>query len=81
MRLIAICSCMLIFLTACGNSNQVYGLGLVPQKVTGDENSVNVFNVYSAGDAFPLASKWCSKYDKKAVFEKMSVISANFNCQ
>ena len=46
MRLIAICSCMLIFLTACGNSNQVYGLGLVPQKVTGDENSVTVFNVY-----------------------------------
>ena len=68
-------------LSACGNPDQVYGAGLVPQKITGDENSVNVFNVWSAGDAMPLASRWCDKYDKTPVFVNMSLISANFDCK
>jgi len=69
-----------LYLSACSSENQVYGLGVVPQNVTGDEKSVSVFNVWSGGDALPLAERHCQQFGKRAVFEKMSGITANFSC-
>ena len=60
--------------------NQVYQC-CIGQTVTGDESTVSVTNVYSAGDAFPLAMNHCQKYKKTASFEKMTFITANFKCQ
>ena len=81
-------NCLIFFsagiflLTACSNENQVYGVGLVSQKITGDENAVSVWNVYSAGDALPLAKRHCASYGKDAVFTNMSgFITANFQCR
>ena len=52
------------------------------QKITGDENAVSVWNVYSAGDALPLAKRHCASYGKDAVFTNMSgFITANFQCR
>ncbi|CUH60248.1 hypothetical protein THS5294_01537 [Thalassobacter stenotrophicus] len=79
-KLFFVCSTC-ILLTACGNPNQVYGLGLVPQSVTGDENGVSVFNVWDAGAAQPLASRHCREYDKEAIFQRMQAISAVFTCE
>ena len=70
----------LLFLTACSSSNQVYGLGVVPQNVTGDGDKVSVFNVWSAGDAQPLADRYCRERRKVASFDRMSGITANFTC-
>lgn len=69
-----------VMLSGCGNPDQVYGLGVIPQNVTGDENSVSVFNVWSGGDALPLAERHCQQYDKSAVFERMMGITAEFSC-
>ena len=63
-----------------GCQNQVYGLGLVPQNVTGDEHSVSVFNVWKASDAQPLADRHCLKYDKRAVFSRSAPITMTFDC-
>ena len=68
-------------ITGCSSSSQVYGLGLVDQEVKGDANQVSVWNVWSAGDALPLAMKHCAEYDKTPVFEKSSGITAYFKCQ
>jgi len=67
-------------LSGCGSPDQVYGLGLVPQEVTGDAEKVSVFNVWSGGDALPLAERHCQQFGKKAEFVKMSGITANFIC-
>jgi hypothetical protein len=71
---------VLCTLGACSNENQVYGLGVVPQSVTGDENAVSVFNVWSAGAAMPLAERHCQNYGKRASYERMSGITAIFSC-
>ena len=43
---------------------------------------VSVWNVYSAGDALPLAKRHCASYGKDAVFTNMSgFITANFQCR
>ena len=63
-----------------GCENQVYGLGLVPQNVSGDENSVSVFNVWKATDAQPLADRHCSQFDKRAVFARSAPITMMFDC-
>ena len=73
--------CLTIALTGCGGPNQVYGLGAVPQSITGDENSVEVFNVWSGGDAQPLADRHCRQYDKDAIFQRMRAITAIFTCE
>lgn len=65
----------------CGGDNQVYGLGVVPQNVGGDENKVSVFNVWSATGAKPLADRHCRQYGKEAVFSGMSAITAHFTCE
>ena len=70
-----------LLLTGCAGKNQVYGLGMVDQEVKGDENQVSVWNVYSAGDAYPLAMKHCSKFGKTAVFDRSSMITAYFKCK
>ena len=74
-------SILLTTLQACGDPNQVYGLGAVPQSITGDENGVSVFNVWSGGDAQPLADRHCRQYDKEAIFQRMKVITAIFTCE
>jgi hypothetical protein len=66
------------FLAGC--ENQVYGAGLVPQSVTGDENSVSIFNVWSANDAQPLADRHCLQYEKRAVFARSAPITMTFDC-
>lgn len=69
-----------LLLSACSSENQVYGLGMVPQNVTGDANSVDVFNVWSGGDALPLAQRHCQGFGKNAEFARMSGITAKFTC-
>jgi hypothetical protein len=69
------------WLSGCANSGQVYGLGAIGQKVEGDANTVSVWNVWSAGDALPLATLHCRKYGKSAFFEKSSGITAYFICE
>lgn len=63
-----------------GCQNQVYGLGLVPQNVSGDSHSVSVFNVWKATDAQPLADRHCLQYDKKAIFARSAPITMTFDC-
>ena len=63
-----------------GCKDQVYGMGLVPQNVTGDEHHVSVFNVWKATDAQPLADRWCLQYDKRAVFSSSAPITMIFDC-
>ena len=65
-------------LSAC--QNQVYGVGLVPQNVSGDEHSVSVFNVWKATDAQPLADRHCLQHDKRAVFARSAPITMIFDC-
>lgn len=65
-------------LQAC--ENQVYGAGLIPQNVSGDENGVSVFNVWSASDAQPLADRHCRQHDKEAVFDHSAPITMFFKC-
>jgi len=72
---------LFITVSGCSSPNQVYGLGVVPQNVTGDENSVSVFNVWSAGDALPLALNHCVQYKKLPEFERMGPITAYFKCK
>ena len=76
----ALLGLFILFSQGCANSEQVYGFGLVGQKVEGDEKSVSVWNVWSAGDALPLAMKHCQKYGKTPVFKKASGITAYFDC-
>lgn len=70
-----------LVLSGCANSGQVYGLGAIGQKVEGNENAVSVWNVWSAGDALPLATLHCRKYGKAAFFKKSSGITAYFSCE
>ncbi|WP_157758831.1 hypothetical protein [Cystobacter fuscus] len=42
---------------------------------------MSVFNVWSAGDALPLAAKHCRAHGKDAVFDRMSFITAHFKCE
>ena len=70
-----------IFISGCSSTNQVYGFGVVDQEIIGDEDSVSVFNVWSAGDAQPLANRHCNKYDKRVVFDHMKNITAYFYCK
>ena len=81
MKKFAIISSTAFVLTGCGGPNQVYGLGAVPQSITGDENGVEVFNVWSGGDAQPLADRHCRQYDKDAIFQRMRAITAIFTCE
>jgi hypothetical protein len=70
----------IVWLSGCANDGQVYGMGMVGQKVQGDSKQVTVWNVWSGGDALPLAMKHCRKFKKSADFEKMDGITAVFNC-
>ena len=81
MKKLIVISCIAFALTGCGDPNQVYGLGVVPQSISGDENSVEVFNVWSGGDAQPLADRHCRQYDKDAIFQRMRAITAIFTCE
>ena len=81
MKKIAIFCAFTLVLSGCGDPNQVYGLGAVPQSISGDENSVEVFNVWSGGDAQPLADRHCRQYDKDAIFQRMRAITAIFTCE
>ena len=67
-------------LAGCASENQVYGAGVVPQSVTGDENGVSIFNVWTANDAQPLADRHCLQYDKRAVFARSAPITMIFDC-
>jgi hypothetical protein len=70
-----------VFISGCASTNQVYSFGVVDQKVNGNEESVSVFNVWSAGDAQPLADRHCQKYGKRAEFDQMKNITAYFYCK
>jgi hypothetical protein len=70
-----------VLLAGCSTTgNQVYQC-CVGQTLKGDENLVSVSNVWSAGDALPLAAKHCRAYNKDAVFDRMSFITAHFKCE
>lgn len=81
MRTFAIIVLSLVYAsTLAGCKDQVYGMGLVPQSVKGDEHHVRVFNVWKASDAQPLADRWCLKHNKKAVFSRSAPITMIFDC-
>ena len=69
-----------LFVILSGCQNQVYGAGLVPQSVTGDEYGVSVFNVWKAIDAQPLADRHCAQYGKRAIFASSAPITMMFDC-
>lgn len=59
--------------------NQVYHC-CVGQSVNGDQNGVQISNVWTAGDALPLATNHCQEYGKIPQFERMSLITAHYKC-
>lgn len=72
--------CTAFFVSACSvTGNQVYQC-CFGQSVSGDENAVKIVNVFSAGDAMPLAVNHCQKYGKNASFDRMSIFTAHFKC-
>jgi hypothetical protein len=81
MKKLIVISFIVSALTGCSGQNQVYGLGVVPQSISGDKKGVEVFNVWSGGDAQPLADRHCRQYDKDAIFQRMRAITAIFTCE
>lgn len=69
---------LIVVLAGC--QNQVYGAGLIPQNVQGDESGVSVFNVWKATDAQPLADRHCAEFGKRAIFAKSAPITMFFDC-
>ena len=65
---------------ATGGDTQIYPLGLVGQRVVGNESYVTVSNVWNEMDALPLADKHCAQYGKSARFTHMEGYRAIFDC-
>jgi hypothetical protein len=76
----ALGAALLTTLAGCSTTGtQVYHCCL-GQSLDGDENKVAVFNVWSAGGAYPLAMTHCQKFGRIAQFERMTLITAHFLC-
>jgi hypothetical protein len=67
-------------LCGCGNDGTVSDFLGFNQKVVGNEVSVQVTNVQSQVDAFPIAEKHCRQYGRAARYATMSSHNATFDC-
>lgn len=69
-----------LLVSACATGpNNIYG-GAFGQKVTGNEVSVTVSNVWNQADALPLADRHCRQFAKAARFHSMEGNAASFDC-
>ena len=70
----------LLLISGCSvTGNQVYHC-CAGQSISGDSESVKVSNVWTAGDALPLAMNHCQKYNKVPAFENMGFFTAHYRC-
>jgi hypothetical protein len=69
--------CLMLF--GCANDANIYGC-CIGQRVVGNEVSVQITNVWSQADAFPLAEKHCRQYARAARYNGMSGHNASFDC-
>jgi hypothetical protein len=58
----------------------IYPLGIIGQRVVGNETYVTVSNVWSEMNALPLAEKHCAKFGRAARFKYLQAQRAIFDC-
>ena len=63
-----------------GCQSNIYGRGLVGNKVVGDEYVVEVGNIWNASDGLPLAEKHCQLYDKHAFITGFKPYWGSYDC-
>ena len=76
----------IFFLSSCadknakliGNKANIYGA--MGQRVTGDSNSVSIWNIWNAEDAKPVAEQHCQKYNKTVVSMSFAGITGYYKC-
>ena len=53
---------------------------LIPPGVSGDANSVRIFNTWSKGEALPYAAKHCAAFGKVPKVRKWEPMTLVFDC-